>query len=527
MQIIPPLAAHANVPHMFETPYDMIVNGQVYDKATMKPKPYHFANIADFLPECSVFDECINRIGEKICLPDKGIDYKNIVQDSEDSSIFYVLYFAAGNTASVYLAKIQKTDNTYVMLGTTYYNSPNPTTNVANAYKFLGQTKDYILLSEAHRAASSGREDLRNIVVRRVSKQDLSSVYVIDYANDNHMVHSNVGSRCFGCSHYLIKNDDSYAYIYVYCGENAYIRKYNVLNNTWATLYTFNSMYVNGYSIGTSNLIEMNGKYYILTGNTTTTAYELQEITVDEQDVVSVVHYTISHVGFPYSHNGYRPSYDELNQLGPYLIYTLKNIDNQYIGLTVHYNEGWGVSANHKHVLIKKTASGFQITDAFSIPTCFGVLYYNPYISVVLTTEGYTFYRVNQERDSWEEIRRETGTFNYIAFDSYKRFYTVDTANKVTMHSNVSTYEIDVRFQNSGYQYQGQPIETVCIMYAKNFLGDYIDTVLKVTLTGPVRFADGSMEKEVSTQGGIVGEPVYICDSGQIGVHAVEAEGWS
>lgn len=527
MQIIPALTAHARVPHMFETPDDMIINGQIYDKATMKPKPYHFANITDFLPECNIFDECINRIGDKNCIPDKGIDYKNIIQDTEDSSIFYVLYFVPGDTVTLRLSKIKKHDNTYTIWNTTTYGSPHGNYNRANMYKFLGQTKDYILLSEAHWAHDSW-SDLRNIIVRRVSKKDLSSTYVIDYANNADPYSNwNSESACFACSHYLIKNDDSYAYFYIQYGAAAFIRKYNILNNTWANLYTFPAEYLQNYNIGVSNIIEFNNKYYIITGNAAHTSYELQEISIGATDGVSIKHYNISHAGFPYNARGYRTYEGTSHALTPYLVYTLKNIDNKYIGLTVHHNEGFGIGSNNKHILIKKTSSGFSITHARSIPSCYGVLYYNPYIAVVLTTEGYTFYKVNTSTDTWDEIRRETGTFNYIAFDSYKRFYTVDTSNRVKMYSNVSTYEIDVHFENNSYSYQGTNIQTRCIITAQNFLDEYISTTLKVTLTGPVRFADGSIEKEVDTKYGTVYEDVYIHDSGQIGVHAIEVEGWS
>lgn len=525
MQIIPALTAYANVPHMFETPDDMIINGQIYDKATMKPKPYHFANITDFLPGCNIFDECINRIGDKNCIPDKGIDYKNIMQDTEDSSIFYALYFTSGDSMTLTLAKIQKQENCYRVIKTGAYGSPLGSYNRANMYKFLGQTKDYILLSEAHWASYSW-SDLRNIIVRRVSKKDLSSTYVIDYAN-NSPWYDPADSACFACSHYLIKNDDSYAYFYIQYGETAFIRKYNILNNTWVNLYTFPAEYINYNCIGVSNIIEFNNKYYIVTGNSAYTSYELQEITIGATDGVSIKHYPISHGDFPYDQRGYRTIEGASNALTPYLVYTLKNIDNKYIGLTVHHNEGFGIGTNNKHILIKKTTSGFTITHVRSIPSCYGVLYYNPYIAVVLTTEGYTFYKVNTNTNTWDEIRRETGTFNYIAFDSYKRFYTVDTSNIVKMYSNVSTYEIDVHFEKNSYSYQGTNIQTRCIITTQNFLDEYISTTLKVTLTGPVRFADGSIEKEVDTKYGTAYEDVYIHDSGQIGVHAIEVEGWS
>lgn len=528
MQIIPPLTAHANVPHMFETPYDMIINGQIYDKATMKPKPYHFANINDFLPECNVFDEYISRIGNKTCNPDKGVDYQNIIQDTEDSSIFYVIYYVSGDSTTPRLSKIQKTENSYRVLQTTTYPSPNSYENVGNFYKFLCQTKDYILLSEAHYSwYSSDYNDLRNIIVRRVAKSDLSSVYTIDYANNQH---SNSGDMyCFGCSHYLIKHDNSYAYLYVYFGDSMHVRKYNILNNTYVNLYTFSSEYLNAGSIGVSNVIKFKDAYYILTGNASREYYALQSITISDADVVSVSEHTLAGATsqFPYDARGYRTAaHGYGRKVINYLVYTLKNIDDKYIGLTVHYNEGFGVASNHQHVLLKPNGTSFNITHALSLPSCFGVLYHSPYISVVLTTEGFAFYRVNQNNDTWEEIRRESGTFNYIAFDSYRRFYTVNTAKKVSMYSNVSTYEIAVHFQHTGYQYQGQPIYTWCLVSAKNFLNDYIDTTLKVTLTGPVRFADGSTEKIIATQGDIVGEEVYICGSGQIGVHAIEVEGW-
>jgi hypothetical protein len=292
-------------------------------------------------------------------------------------------------------------------------------------------------------------------------------------------------------------------------------------------LCDFPAEYTNTYCIGVSNIVEFQGKHYIITGDATHTSYVLQEIYINANDTVTVAYHPIAHTNFPYDFRGFRTVDGASQQIAPYLVYTLKNIDDKYIGLTVHSNEGFGIATNHKHILIKKNSAAFVITSVISLPNCLGVLYYDAHNAVVLTTEGFTFYRLDTKSDQWTQIRHESGTFDYIAFDSYKRFYTVNTANKVSMYSNVSTYEIDVHFQHTGYQYQGQPIYTHCVVSAKNFLSDYIDTTLKVTLTGPVRFADGSTEKIIATQGDIVGEEVYICGSGQIGVHAIEVEGWS
>jgi hypothetical protein len=485
----------------------------------------------EMLPTCNIFDENINKIGNKICIPDKGVDYKNILQDTENKDIFYVMYFVPNDTNILRLSRIKKNNNTYSVLKTATYAPPTTPSdysynNIGSMYKFLGQTKDYILLSESHYAYANNVTDLRNIIVRRVSKSNLNSVCVIDYANGTFASNANANTTCFGCSHYLIKNDDSYAYLYIYYGETAYIRKYNIVNNTWTNLHIFESNYINNNSIGVSNIIEFNNKYYIITGDKEHTSYELQEITIDENDKVTIKHYPINHSLFPYSYCGFRTNAG-VRVIQPYLVYTLKNIENNYIGLTVHHNEGCGaITANNKHILIKKTIdNNFEITDVKSISNCYGVLYYNPYVSVILTNSGYTFYKLNTDTDTWNKVREEAGSFNYIAFDSYKRFYTVNTNNKVTIYSNITTYEIDVHFENISYQYEKDNITTNCIISAKNFLNEYIETTLKVTLTGPVKFMDNTTEKEIKTINGVLQEPVYIYNSGQIGVHAVEMEG--
>lgn len=519
MKVMDALPNITSVPHIFETPDDIIINSQIYDKHTMKPREYCFFNFTNVLTNFNLLDENINRIGDKNCIPDKGVDYKHIMQDTEDRSIFYVLYFIAGDSVTLRLSKIKKQESTYTILSTALYQSPNTHDNRANMYKFLGQTKDYILLSEAH-WASHQYSDLRNIIVRRVSKQDLSSVYLIDYASNEDMYYQR-GTSCFACSHFLIKNNDSYAYLYIQYGANAFIRKYNILNNTWANLYVFPSEYINGYCIGVSNIIEFNEKYYIITGNVEHTDYELQEITIEATDNVLVKHYVISHENFPYSYNGYRPSYSEANALGPYLVYTLKNINNEYIGLTVHHNEGFGIGTNNKHILIKKEDSGFRIVDVKPIPSCFGVLYYNPTTSVILTTEGFAFYSL--KNDAWIEVYKETGTFNYIGFDSYKRFYSINSLNEVNIQSNITTVQLECRFIGDEYTYTGANLYTQCYVYAKNFLDEIIPATIKVTLSGPATFADNTKEKIVNTKKGEATYlDVYVKGSGKIEVNAVE-----
>ena len=44
MQVIPENLNITTGYHVFETPDDIIINSQIYDKITMEPKPYNFFN---------------------------------------------------------------------------------------------------------------------------------------------------------------------------------------------------------------------------------------------------------------------------------------------------------------------------------------------------------------------------------------------------------------------------------------------------------------------------------------------------
>ena len=518
MKIIDALPNITSVPHVFETPDDIIINSQIYDKHTLKPKEFCFFNFNNVLINFNLLNESISRVGDKTCLPDKGVDYSHIIQDNQDNNIFYILWQALNSPSSMLCSKIQKTESSYKILNTVEFGGLSPYNN-RNSYKFLCQTKEFIFLCEEHTKSINNYNDLNCVRIRRVNKDNFTSVFIGYYESSN--VYNSF--PCFATSFYLIKQDNAYLYLYMQFGETSGIHKYNINNNTIQTLYTFNANYNSIYCIGVSNIISFNNKYYIISTSIGHAYYALIEINISNTDAVSIKEYIISHSNFAYSSRGFREYENVSYAITPYLVYTLKNINNEYIGLTVHSNEGFGITTNQKHMVIKynNNNNAFEITDCKTLPICYGVLYYNNTTSVVLTQQGFTFYVL--QNDKWVSVYTETGTFYYIGFDEYKRFYTIDSSNNVKIHSNISTVKIDCNFIDNNYEYIGSDINTQCYVYAKNFLNEYISTTIKVTLSGPVTFSNGLKEKYVTTNKLSPSyEDIVIKGSGKIEINAIE-----
>ena len=116
MQVIPENLNITTGYHVFETPDDIIINSQIYDKITMEPKPYNFFNTNYCLNNKNLLLHEVNILEYPWAMIAKEPDYKYYIQDNQDSSIFYCLTEQAYDNQNQYILNIVFSFNLIVPL---------------------------------------------------------------------------------------------------------------------------------------------------------------------------------------------------------------------------------------------------------------------------------------------------------------------------------------------------------------------------------------------------------------------------
>ena len=154
MQVIPENLNITTGYHVFETPDDIIINSQIYDKITMEPKPYNFFNTNYCLNNKNLLLHEVNILEYPWAMIAKEPDYRYYIQDTQNSDIFYCLTEQTYDNQNQYFLKIQKTNTGFKILNTIapdsgyrygFSGSYGDSKSSVCHYKMLGQTDKYII----------------------------------------------------------------------------------------------------------------------------------------------------------------------------------------------------------------------------------------------------------------------------------------------------------------------------------------------------------------------------------------------
>jgi len=536
--------------HILETPKDIIINSQLYDKYTMHPRSFQFFNTSIMSYFGNLLERSISKVGYSPCVPNKDPDYKNWIQDSENEDIFYCITpQGTGPTVTTQsILKIREKDDSWEIekqVNTGMISSTFTRTSGATNYKFLGQTTKYILTfqcSGGYYAGYGSYPHVSDAQINRHSKSNLGvSVSLYDGA---------IGKR--DINYYPIKITESYLYLYRYCGGNFYISRYNIECNTMEDLYTKEpTVWSTGIpntirTIGTSNIIKFKDKYYTFTSNETNDAYCFREFSINfDTDIITEKIYELAaNEDFPFIAV-------PVNALSSnWLIYSLKNINDQYIAITVHDNENqyhygycdtvetktiYSANSRHKHLVCRfvegetKEEDSFVIKDIIKfIPDTthvYGVVYLNERILILLTETCFSFYEFNLETETYDKRYEKTGIYNTIGFDSVNRFYAIDNSDNCYIYTNITAVILDVRFEKEAYSYDGiNDIVTYVTVDTKNFLLENVQTEVTVSLIGACEFANGTKEYTFTTPTSSIKIPVTVTGGGKVSSYIKQKE---
>lgn len=552
MQVIPENLNITTGYHVFETPDDIIINSQIYDKVTMKPKPYNFFNTNYCLNNKNLLLHEVNILEYPWAMIAKEPDYRYYIQDTQDSDIFYCITEQAASKQNQCILKLQRLDTGWKVLnkitpdsGYRYGWSVHYGDSKSSVlhYKLLGQTDEYIVLTQT----MSGMPYEHSINVPRY--QTLS--YIIIKKSDMSAKSMNIETY-YDYSVYLIKETKDSLYLYENLGGRIYIVRFDPYTNT-RTVFFSKEIYADAFCIGISNIINFQNKYYILTCNSTKDYYAFQELTIDfEYNKVSCKEKVLEKdSNFIYHYATSRTDFLDCS----WLQIDLKNINDTYISITIHDNvnkiHGHGYSLNddfnpwynlgqtvssaakyHRHILYKydktndKWISKGIINPDEQTQHIYGVLYYDDYTPIFLLNTRIMAYRLNLETEKYEKCFEKVGTYYTIGLDENNKFYMFDSNNNCSIYNDVTSYELFAKFEHDSYNYTDGPIDTYVSISSKNFLSEYINTKVELTLSGNCKFFENN-RKTLVTYTSSTGElniPVTVTNGGTMYCYIKEVE---
>lgn len=524
------ITVNSNTPKIIETPEHFIINTQLYDKQTLKPVPMKFnTNIATL---SSVPYITLNNSIDTYyyfstnyfhCHNNENNEFNNdkLIQDKEDPNIFYLLK-KYNSDEKILFYRIQYNQDTKKYNITHYIHSGNIKApyNGKGDMNIIYETDEYFVLKSSQQHYTQYTLDgTLSTSIFKVRKKDF---------NIKTLVGSGSNPKTYYYTHFLAADNDI---VYIYTIDSNDYRKIikinlssDVITNIWD--YTSN----NGNCIN-CNPIEINGYYYSLCSYKDTNnnnLYKLMKLSLDMSND------TVSYELLDINLNNFTLDSSPANNLSHcwYMQYTLRKIitnNNIYLSCLIHQTgnmEIWQDKAqSYQCKLSVFSLDGNTVNVLSSIPLtdgCRGSLIYNDSKHLILYISNcILFYTFNETKTKYVLTYKKAGIFKVVGIDSLNRIITQTTDDTIEMLTDTNACILQADFAEELYDKDdSSKIDTTVSFYAKNFLDEYLETNVKLTLTGPVVFKENNEKTLVTStlKTGLRTVPVTITGYGNIEV---------
>ena len=514
-------------PAILETPDHFIINTQVYDKQTLKPISMKFANLLHNNFISVILNTSVQNIyyennvsGSYWPVMRQRIgNYKNIIKDKYDENLFYLLYKINNNNLSA-IAKIRKNNNEYIVEKAL----TSCDIRVFGNYNFTWS--DLKILYETDTAFIISLEVLCWHCHPNAYHYECYA-FTIGSLNKNTFTYSEIrGVYDYGnVQHYFMEAKDDLIYILEACNNNYTIFKINISSFT----HTQVGDAITGTNYVVSNPIKINDYYYVIFDNYNETSghrYGFKKIKLDinndtmTNEIVEIINYD-SYKMDSSSDNSLPYGFEVSHQLQ-----TFESNGHVYVECTIYGLPSWiDKPYQCKHVLLELKEDGFYIKQIIPLTDGVnGVLFINEdYKKPVFIQSNYAclFYSFNEDTQEFVQIFKLGGTFISAGFDTLGRFIAQHTNGAVEIFSETNASILKADFNDEIYNLDDkQEIDTTVSFFAKNYLDEYIETSVKLTLIGPVIFKENNKNTlSISTlKSGIRTVPVTITGNGNIEV---------
>ena len=337
---------------------------------------------------------------------------------------------------------------------------------------------------------------------------------------------------------YYLTNKDSYinqTYLLEQSNDIGYILRYNYnvflvykINTSTNILSQVGDTIITGDKNLGSNPIKIGDYYYFLTDindtekgrryafiklklNTIDDTIAYETIEISNYDNYKMDSFLTAPMNFDYR------TYHQLQ--------TFEKNGVTYISCTIYgYPNSFVNLEQHKHVLFKVTGDTIEIVHIVPLTDgCKGVLYLGEDYSkpIFVMSNSCLFYSFDTASKKLVNTFKIGGVFTVVGFDSLGRFIVQHENGAIEIFSETNACILQADFAEELYNKDNaSEIDTTVSFYAKNFLDEYIESSVKLTLTGPVIFKENnSKELVISTlKSGIRTVPVTITGNGNIEV---------
>lgn len=523
----------SNIPKIIETPEHFIINTQLYDKQTLKPVPMKFnTNIANLsrVPNITLK----NSIETTLYLYSSPYYFQNdlinnefnsekLIQDKKDSNIFYLLkkYKYNGDDDTMFY-RIQYDTNTkkYNITNNIYIGNITIPYAEKGDMAIIYETDEYFVLKAINQCGDALNLNYLYSSVIKVRKKDFAITILIRSDSGS--------SKSYTYIHFLTaKNDIVYVYT-IGTNDNRNIIKINLSSDIVTTIWNYTSN--NGNCIN-CNLIEINNYYYSLCSYKDTSnnnLYKLMKLSLDTDN--DTVNYELLDINL---NNFILDSSSNTNLSHSwYMQYTLRKIitsNNIYLSCLIHQTSNMEISRSKaqsyqcKLSVLSLDGNTINVLDVIPLTDgCRGSLIYNDSKHLILYISNcILFYTFNETKTKYVLTYKKAGIFKVVGIDSLNRIITQTTDDTIEMLTDTNACILQADFAEELYDKDdSSKIDTTVSFYAKNFLDEYLETNVKLTLTGPVVFKENNEKTLVisTLKTGLRTVPVTITGYGNIEV---------
>lgn len=497
------IATNVTIPKLIEFPEHFILNTQLYNKQTLKPVPMKFyvnndLNNPFMLLQTSIIKTnyfityCFNQIQNN-----NEHNHQNIIQDKNDPTIFYVLQKLYNGYDYMCFYKIQYNDSTkqYDILRTFKTTESGLAYPYKGDIKILYETDKYFIISVTgqHHASydyndSSNGNSGYGFGIYSINKETFSCITLIK------------NQSTYGFCYLLESNDDTIYVLKYYNYYTLQIIKINISAMTATSIWTYataqRGVFCNPVKIGNYNYV------LIPYSDGTVYTYKIMKISLDmSTDTINTELFDINLNGFILDNS---PSTDIIYHL--FVRYTLRVIKTNtdiYISCLMHeVPNSVNYAYQHKHVLLKFNDTSFTVTDVIPlIDGCCGSLEYNDSKhQIFYMLNCVLFYTFDETKEKMVCTYRKGGLFMEIGFDSLNRFITQTYDGNIEILTETNACILNADFDEEIYDKEdGIELDTTVSFYAKNFLDEYFETNVKLSLRGPVVFKENNTKELITT----------------------------
>lgn len=484
-QIMGSESINGAIPKIIELPYDLILNGHVYDKKNL------FAKTFNFLPFNDVVTSYLDPIMNEVCFTKPGIYSANskssncIVVDNSNPDICYVIN--SFNSINNYLFKIDMSDEKYQLQNTKL---------VTNSY--------YANLSTG---ASIIDQDNKNIyVLCNLSSYNHSSylintIFTID-KNNLSVTTTNLSSRG---RLKILKCTDLFIY-YFSILDQVYISRFNKQSKTNELIKTF------PLNVGAAEIkIPLS---FVKEENDEIIFYQIVDKLENGNHIPKIWKYNLN----LYNNHIYK---EEMNLncsqndkftfdniLSKPLCFNMECIyktinEEEYISLIPFAFEKLDVpdELNYIFTFKKVDQNNFNLFKKQKLNASYKtLLFLNSNMFILGNSNLLTAYKFDVTNFDFNITSKYQNNIDFICKDLNNNIWIQNSDFSIESFSLTLPNEIYCEFEQDEYYYEGSDINTNIVLYAKSFTGEYIQSNLKLKLLGDCKFAiNNTKEINIST----------------------------